>query len=139
MSTTREDGLALVREMIPDLMDGSVDMPRGDGFAVGPGEQSLESVFGRLWTSPGLDRRSRSLVTWGVLIALRAEEELRIHLSIAVRNGLTRQELEEVVYHASGYTGFPAAATAGRIGREVLDDTSTGTGLDSDADLRRRV
>ena len=46
--------------------------------------------------------------------------ELRLHLPIALRNGLTRDELEEVIYHAAAYAGFPAASTAGRIGQEVL-------------------
>ena len=116
-------GLALLREMIPDLPaadDGR--FPQLDAFATGLGELSLENVFGRIWTRPGLDRRSRSLVTLGILIALRAEDELRVHFPIGLRNGLTRQELEEVVYHASAYAGFPAAAGAQRVGHEVLDE-----------------
>jgi 4-carboxymuconolactone decarboxylase len=60
-------------------------------------------------------------VTLGILIALRAEGELRLHLPIALRNGLTREELEEVIYHSAAYAGFPAASAAGTIGREVLD------------------
>ena len=59
-------------------------------------------------------------MTLGILIALRAEGELRLHLPIALRNGLTREELEEVIYHAAAYAGFPAASTASRIGQEVL-------------------
>jgi len=62
----------------------------------------------------------REEVTLGILIALRAEGELRLHFPIALRNGLTRGELGEVVYHATAYAGFPAASTAGRIGQEVL-------------------
>jgi 4-carboxymuconolactone decarboxylase len=73
-----------------------------------------------LWTRPGLDRRSRSLVTLGALIALRATEELKFHFPIALRNGLTIEEIEEVIYHLAGYAGFPAAATARSIGCEVL-------------------
>ncbi|MEU4658434.1 carboxymuconolactone decarboxylase family protein [Streptomyces sp. NPDC023723] len=123
MSTTRDEGFAVLREILPEAISGSGTEARidGGGFAFGLGELSLENVFGRLWTRPGLDRRSRSLVTLGILIALNAEDELRFHLPIGLRNGLTREELEEVVYHASGYAGFPAAATAMRIGREVLD------------------
>jgi 4-carboxymuconolactone decarboxylase len=122
MGSAREDGLALLREMIPEIIDtGTGQMQTGDRFAAGLGEQSLEMVFGRLWTRPGLDRRSRSLVTLGILIALRAEGELRFHFPIGLRNGLTREELEEVVYHAAGYAGFPAASIASRVGREVLD------------------
>jgi 4-carboxymuconolactone decarboxylase len=72
----------------------------------------VEGVFGRLWTRDGLSRRDRSLVTLGMLMALRAEEELESHFRIARQNGLTEDELAEVVYHATGYVGFPAANTA---------------------------
>ena len=122
MSTTREEGLAVLRRLVPDLpFNEDGELPTSDSFAAGLLDESLECVFGRVWIRPGLDWRSRSLVTLGVLIALRAEGELRVHFPIALRNGLTRDELEEVVYHAAAYAGFPAASTAGRIGQEVLD------------------
>ena len=127
MGSTRDDGLALLGEMIPGLLAAdSGQLKQGDGFASELGELSLDAVFGRLWVRPGLDRRSRSLVTLGILIALRAEDELRIHFGIALRNGLTREELAEVIYHATAYAGFPAAATASRIGGEVLDGGEPG-------------
>jgi len=124
MSTARDDGLELLRDMVPEMVDPATgDLRRADGFATGLAEQTLDAVFARLWTRPGLDRRSRSLVTLGILIALRADNELRYHFPIALRNGLTRDELEEVVYHAAAYAGFPAASAAGRTGRDVLGDT----------------
>lgn len=123
MSTAREDGLDLLKDMVPEMIDpGTGDLRQADGFATGLAEQTLEAVFARLWTRPGLDRRSRSLVTLGILIALRADNELRYHFPIALRNGLTKDEVEEVVYHSAAYAGFPAASAAGRVGREVLDD-----------------
>lgn len=122
MATTREDGIEVLAQMLPEILTrdekGMRDEP---GFATDLGDIALENVFGRLWARPGLDRRSRSLVTLGILIALRADNELRTHLRIALRNGLTREELEEVIYHASGYAGFPAASAAGAVGREILD------------------
>ncbi|HEX9174848.1 MAG TPA: carboxymuconolactone decarboxylase family protein [Mycobacterium sp.] len=122
MSTTREEGLAVLRRLVPDLpFNEDGELPTSDSFAAGLLDESLECVFGRVWTRPGLDWRSRSLVTLGIMIALRAEGELRLHFPIALRNGLTREELEEVVFHAAAYAGFPAASTAGRIGQEVLD------------------
>jgi 4-carboxymuconolactone decarboxylase len=117
----REAGLRLVRELIPAAV---VDFDRDfdhDDFGTELSELALVNVFGRLWTRDGLDRRSRSLVTLGMLIALGASEELRIHFAVARRNGLTREELEEVVYHATGYAGFPRATAAYRIAREVFD------------------
>ena len=83
-------------------------------------ELGLDHVFGALWTRPGLDRRSRSLVTLGALIALRASEELKAHFPIALRNGLTVEEVEEVIYHMTGYAGYPAAASARNVARQVL-------------------
>lgn len=79
-----------------------------------------ENVFGNLWARCGLSRRDRSLVTLGILIALRADNELRYHFPIAIRNGLSRGELEEVIYQASGYAGFPAAGSARVVAQETL-------------------
>lgn len=61
-------------------------------------------------------------MTLGILIALGAERELKSHFAIAARNGLTREELEEVVYHATAYAGFPMAAQALAIGAELFKD-----------------
>jgi 4-carboxymuconolactone decarboxylase len=111
MSNLREDGLRVFREMLPGVLpDGDVDF--GGGFAPELMDIGVEGVFGRLWTRDGLSRRDRSLVTLGMLMALRAEEELESHFRIARQNGLTEDELAEVVYHATGYVGFPAANTA---------------------------
>jgi len=122
MTNTRQQGLEVLRRLLPDLpFDDEGELPASGAFAAGLLGESLDYVFGRVWTRPGLDWRSRSLVTLGILIALRAEGELRLHLPIALRNGLKREELEEVIYHAAAYAGFPAASTAGRIGHEVLD------------------
>ena len=108
MSNLREDGLRVFREMLPGtLPDGDVEF---GGFAPELMEIGVESVFGRLWTREGLSRRDRSLVTLGILIALRATEEMKAHFRIAKQNGLSDDELAEVIYHASGYAGFPAAA-----------------------------
>lgn len=118
----REQGLEVLRRLLPNLpFNEDGELPRSGLFAAGLLDESLECVFGRVWTRPGLDWRSRSLVTLGALIALRAEGELRQHFPIALRNGLTREELEEVIYHAAAYAGFPAASTATRVGQEVLD------------------
>ena len=79
-----------------------------------------QNIFGNLWARCGLSRHDRSLVTLGILIALRADNELRYHFPIAMRNGISRSELEEVVYQATGYAGFPAGASAARIADETL-------------------
>lgn len=122
MNTNRDTGIDVVRELLPGaLPDGDdVEVPK-EGFAPELLEISVDNVFGRLWGREGLSRRDRSLVTLGVLIALRATDELKFHFPIARRNGLTDDEIAEVIYHCSGYAGFPASATARSIAEEVLD------------------
>ncbi|MFD9323906.1 carboxymuconolactone decarboxylase family protein [Streptomyces sp. NPDC060053] len=81
----------------------------------------LTSVWGALWGREGLAPRDRSLVTLGILIALGAETELKTHVRIALTNGLTLEEIAEVIYHSSGYTGFPRAVAARTAAREALE------------------
>ena len=122
MTAVREQGLQVFRELLSgavpdgDLRDGRF----GDELL----EIGIDNVFDRLWGREGLSRRERSLVTLGILIALRATEELKFHVQIARDNGLTENEIAEVIYHASGYAGFPAANTACRIAREALEADS---------------
>jgi len=116
----REKGIQQFREMIPaSVWDPGASLPEGT-FAPELSELALTNVYGRLWTREGLDRRARSLLTLGILIALRAGDQLKINFMAALQNGLTREELEEVIYHATGYAGFPAATEAAGIAAEVL-------------------
>jgi 4-carboxymuconolactone decarboxylase len=80
------------------------------------------TVWGDIWARPGLDRRARSMVTLAVLAALRAEEELALHVQAAVRNGLTRDEIAEVLLHTAAYAGVPAANRAFAIASRVLEE-----------------
>lgn len=121
MTDIRSDGFNVFRDMIPgELADSSTEL-RDGGFADELTEMTLDHVFAAQWGRPALDRRSRSLVTLAVLIALRATDELKFHFPIALRNGVTIDELEEVVYHCTAYAGYPAAANAQRVAREVLN------------------
>ena len=120
MADSHTKGLDVFKNMVPGLIPDNVTSLRDGGFADELGDLSIDHVFGALWTRPGLDPRSRSLVTLGALIALRADDELKFHFQIALRNGLTIEEIEEVIYHMTGYAGYPAAATARNVAREVL-------------------
>lgn len=120
MADARTEGLDALKEMLPGVIPDSAPGLSDGGFADELGDMSLDHVFGALWTRPGLDRRSRSLVTLGALIALRASDELKLHFQIALRNGLSLEEIEEVIYHMTGYAGYPAAINARRVAREVL-------------------
>jgi 4-carboxymuconolactone decarboxylase len=127
MTDVREQGFQVFRELLPGVLpDGEVEVAEGS-FGGEMLELVMDNVFGRLWTRDGLSRRDRSLVTLGILIALRATDELKLHVQIARNNGLTEDEIAEVVYHASGYAGFPAANTALKVAGEVLAGTSGAT------------
>jgi alkylhydroperoxidase/carboxymuconolactone decarboxylase family protein YurZ len=73
---------------------------------------TMEFVFASVWLRPKLERKQRSIATIGMLIALRQHEELQYHTKMGIKNGLTRDELEEIVYTAVPYAGMPAAQQA---------------------------
>lgn len=121
MANLRSEGLRVFRELMPgSLPDDDAEVDFGGGFAPDLMDIGLENVFGALWARDGLGKRDRSLVTLGILIALRATDELHYHFQIARQNGLTDEEIAEVIYHASGYAGFPAANTARTVAAAAL-------------------
>jgi len=80
-------------------------------------------AWGGIWTRDGLDRRSRSIVTLTALVAGRHFEELEFHLRAALRNGLTRDEVIEVLLQCAVYVGVPAANSAFAVAKRVLDES----------------
>ncbi len=76
------------------------------------GTWAAEFAFGTVWTRDGLERKMKSCVVLGMLIALRQTEEIKYHVHVALKNGLTVKELEEVLYMSVPYAGFPAANSA---------------------------
>ncbi len=81
-------------------------------------------LFGDVWKRPGLSPRDRSLITVATLIANYRTNELPFHLKRAMENGVTRDELAEVITHLAFYAGWPTAATATGIARKVFDETN---------------
>jgi 4-carboxymuconolactone decarboxylase len=79
-------------------------------------------AWGEVWARPGLDRRTRSAVTLAVLTALHCENELAMHVRAALRNGLTAEEVGEVLLHTAVYAGVPAANAAFAIAQRTLDE-----------------
>lgn len=77
-------------------------------------------LFGDVWERPELSKRDRSLTTVAALIALNRPDQLRFHLKKAVENGLTKEELVEVITHLAFYSGWPNAMTAIMIAKEVF-------------------
>jgi 4-carboxymuconolactone decarboxylase len=78
------------------------------------------AAWGEIWQRPGLDRKSRSLITVAMLTALGKQQELKGHIRGALNNGVTVSELQEVLLHATIYCGIPAAAESFRTANAVL-------------------
>ena len=78
-------------------------------------------AWGDVWSRPGLDRRTRSLLTLALLAALGHDTELALHVRAAVTNGVTRDEIGEVLLHTAVYAGVPAANSALAVAQQVLD------------------
>jgi 4-carboxymuconolactone decarboxylase len=80
-------------------------------------------AWGEIWTRPGLDRKTRSLITIGMMVALNRSEELKLHLKAALKNGVSREEIKEVLLQAAIYCGMPAANGAFHLAQQVLGGT----------------
>jgi 4-carboxymuconolactone decarboxylase len=116
-----EEGMAVRRAVLGDAhVERAV--ARTTEFTRPFQEYITESVWGSIWTRPGLDRRTRSCVTLAVLTALGRHEEIEMHVRAALRNGLTQAEIAEVLLHTGAYAGVPAANAAFAIGQRVLAD-----------------
>lgn len=114
-----EAGLALRKdvvgaEYVERSMAGADDLTRDFQAFV------TEYAWGAIWTREGLPRRDRSLLNLGMLTALGKPNELKLHLRGALTNGLTREEIREVLMQTAVYCGVPAALEAFRVAREVF-------------------
>jgi 4-carboxymuconolactone decarboxylase len=85
-------------------------------------EYVTRTAWGQVWSRPELDRRTRSCVTVAVLAALRAHDELAMHVKAAIRNGVTAEEIREVLLHTAVYAGAPAANSAFAVAARVLEE-----------------
>ena len=79
-------------------------------------------AWGEIWARPGLDRKTRSCITLAALVSLRAENEIAMHVRAALRNGLTPEEIGEVILHTAIYAGLPAANAAFAVAQAVLEE-----------------
>ena len=79
-------------------------------------------LFGDVWERPGLSKRDRSLITVAVLTALYRTDQLRGHIRRALDNGVTKEEIGEVITHIAFYGGWPTAANAVQVAKQVFDE-----------------
>ncbi|UEA60880.1 4-carboxymuconolactone decarboxylase [Gordonia otitidis] len=121
--TTYDDGMVVRREV---LGDAHVDRATAAATDLTREFQEFitEYAWGTIWTRPGLDRRSRSMITLTALIARGHHEELAMHLRAARRNGLTLDEIKEVIMQSAIYCGVPDANTAFRIAQQTFAEES---------------
>ena len=82
-----------------------------------------EVLFGDVWERPGLSKRDRSVITVAMLTALYRTDQLRGHIRRALANGVTKDEIGEIITHVAFYAGWPTAAQAVRIAQEVFDES----------------
>jgi 4-carboxymuconolactone decarboxylase len=83
-------------------------------------------AWGEVWTRPGLSRHTRSLVTVAMLVALNRQDELRMHLRAAFTNGVSEEELKELLLHSALYCGLPAANAAMHLAEVVVEEVRAG-------------
>jgi len=117
----RETGNRVRREV---LGDAHVDRAQAGTTAFTEPFQDFitRSAWGDVWARPGLDRRTRSCITLAALTALHCREEIGMHVRAALRNGLTPEEISEVLLHTALYAGLPAANEAFATARAVLEE-----------------
>jgi 4-carboxymuconolactone decarboxylase len=116
-----DDGMAVRRAVLgDDHVDRAVaeTTPFSEPFQ----EFITRTAWGDVWARPDLDRRTRSCITLALLAALGFEDELAMHVRAALRHGVTREEIKEVLLHTAVYAGVPAANVAFAVAQRVLDE-----------------
>jgi len=120
-SDLRAQGDRIRREVLGDArVDRTTRDP--DAFDAPLIEYLTKYAWGDVWSRPGLDRRSRSILNLGMLSALGRGEELRLHIRGALRNGLTKDEMQEIFLQVSVYCGAPAALEVFKVAQEVFEE-----------------
>jgi 4-carboxymuconolactone decarboxylase len=114
-----DQGLKTRREVLgAEYVDAA--LAAADDFTRPLQELITQYAWGDIWNRPGLDRRTRSLLNLAMLTALNRPHELRLHVKGALRNGVTRDEIREVLMQTTIYCGVPAAMDSFRVAREVF-------------------
>ncbi|MBC7301876.1 MAG: 4-carboxymuconolactone decarboxylase [Nocardia sp.] len=118
-----EAGLRVRREVV-GAEYVSRALADADEFTAPLQELVTEFCWGAIWTRPDLDRRSRSMITLAMLTALGRPNELATHVRGALTNGVTPEEIREVLLQATVYAGVPAGVDAFRVARQVIEENA---------------
>ncbi len=120
-----DKGLAIRREVLgADYVDNAIKS--ADDFNRPLQELVTEYCWGAVWGRPGLPKKTRSMLNLAMLTALNRPHELKIHVKGALKNGVSRAEIMEVLLQAAIYCGVPAAVDAFRTAREALKEAESG-------------
>jgi 4-carboxymuconolactone decarboxylase len=123
-----EEGLKLRKQVLgADYVERA--MAGADEFSMPMQELSTEYCWGYVWTRPGLKLRERSLINIAMISALNRPHELKLHVKAALNNGVTREQIREVLLQVAVYCGVPAGVDSVRIAREAfaeIDQTKQG-------------
>ena len=123
--SNHERGMEVRREVLGDeYVDASVG--RTTPFTADFQDLITRYAWGEIWTRPGLDRKTRSCITLTALMARGHLEELALHVRAALRNGLTEEEIQEVLLQGAIYCGVPAANAAFAVAQRVLSERDGG-------------
>jgi 4-carboxymuconolactone decarboxylase len=122
-------GLEVRRDVLgASYVDGS--LTRADDFNAAFQQITTEVAWGMIWTRPGLTRKTRSVINLTMLAALNRGSEFRLHLRAALTNGVTRDEIKEILLQIGAYCGIPACLEAFRIATEVFKEVDGAKGGD---------
>ena len=125
-NTHYENGLKTWREVMGDDYADRA-LANIDDFNRPFRDLVTEFAWGAVWSRPGLDRKTRSMLNLAMLTALNRPNELKLHLRVALRNGVSKAEISEVLLQTAVYCGVPAALDAFNIARETLKDENEGS------------
>ena len=118
-----DSGLKVRRAVLgAEYVDPQIEMAKTDPVMGAIQDMVIEYCWGYGWTRPGLSRKTRSMLNLVILLALAKPNELRAHVRGALRNGVTKKEIVEVLIHGTIYCGIPAGVDAFRNARVAMDE-----------------
>ena len=128
-TTTRfKEGLAVRKNVLgADYVDTAFQNPDGDPISGEVQEMVTEFGWGVVWTRPGLSLKIRSMLNLAMLTALNRPHEFETHLKGAINNGVTKDEIKEILFQSAVYCGWPAAIDSFRIAKRIFAETNIPT------------
>ena len=119
---TFDNGMKVRREVLGEQHVDKAESKK-DEFTTEFQSLITQYAWGEIWTRPGLERKTRSCITLAMMIALHREDEFKLHIKAALNNGLTKNQIKEVILQSAIYAGVPAANSAFHWAQDVFDNS----------------